>query len=408
MKAFSITRHQRIRLTMAAFSLLFSAALPNKASLAADETKSLELLVTSLDVVDDSERQEALLRGMLAGLAGRRNVAPPDAWQQVSKKLSQSDSSDVRELASQLAQIFGDESATKRALRMVGNKEADTAARRRALHSLLTQRDQRVSDSLESLLAEPGLRMDAIRGYAAIAVAEAPAVLLKRYAKADSQERKAILETLATRPAYAKELLNALKTGQVAREEVPAHVARSLQFLLGEEFTRAYGEVRELGQDRAALISKYKKLLTEEALDSANLVAGRAIYKKTCASCHVLYDSGGKIGPDLTGSNRANLDYILLNSVDPSYDVPDSYKMVIVQTDDGRVLNGVVAEEDNQRLVLKTVEQPRVVLLKSDIARQRVSEKSMMPEGQLEKLKPQEVINLIAYLQTIEQVEEAP
>ena len=81
--------------------------------------------------------------------------------------------------------------------------------------------------------------------------------------------------------------------------------------------------------------------------------------------------------------------------------------MVIIQTVDGRVLNGVIAEENAQNVVLKTVEQPRVVVLKKDIEVRRISPKSMMPDGQLDQMKPQDVINLIKYLQTIEQVEVA-
>nr|MCS5584521.1 hypothetical protein [Pseudomonadales bacterium] len=90
---------------------------------------------------------------------------------------------------------------------------------------------------------------------------------------------------------------------------------------------------------------------------------------------------------------------------DPNYDVPLGYKMVIIQTVDGLVLNGVIAEENAQRIILKTVLQPSVVILKSDIDDRTVSPKSIMPDGQLDKLKPAEVMNLIKYLQTTEQVE---
>ena len=184
-------------------------------------------------------------------------------------------------------------------------------------------------------------------------------------------------------------------------------MARSLDFLIGDAFVKVFGDVRQLSADRTTLIAKYKKLITEDALDAADPSRGRVVFNKTCASCHVLYDTGGKIGPDLTGSNRANLDYILLNSVDPSYDVPEGYKMVVIQTVDGRVLNGVIAEENAQRVILKTVQQPRVVILKEDIDNRTVSKKSIMPDGQFDQMKPQEVIDLIRYLQTVEQVEVA-
>ena len=79
--------------------------------------------------------------------------------------------------------------------------------------------------------------------------------------------------------------------------------------------------------------------------------------------------------------------------------------MVTILTEDGRAVNGVVAEEDAVRVVLKTVENPRLVIAKSDIDERVVSKKSMMPDGQLEALKPQEVFDLIKYLRTTEQVE---
>ena len=62
---------------------------------------------------------------------------------------------------------------------------------------------------------------------------------------------------------------------------------------------------------------------------------------------------------------------------------------IVVHFVDGRVLNGVIAEEDGIRVVLKTVEQPRVVIAKTDIEQRKISPKSMMPDGQLEKMKRQ-------------------
>jgi putative heme-binding domain-containing protein len=219
--------------------------------------------------------------------------------------------------------------------------------------------------------------------------------------------KRAVVETLATRKSYAQKLLTAVQQKRVTRDEIPAHVARSLNSLLGQQFVKVFGKVRPVAQNREKLIAKYRKLLTPARIADADASRGRALFKKTCASCHLLYGDGAKIGPDLTGSNRANLDYILLNSVDPSFDVPASYKMVSIVTVKGRVLNGVIAEEDATRVVLKTVEQPRVVILKEDIDIRKILPRSMMPEGQLDKMKQQEVADLIKYLRTTEQVEMA-
>lgn len=372
---------------------------------AVDEQESLALLVQTLDTIEDPAVQTALLQGMLNGLDGRRNVPAPVAWSKVGTKLAKSDNAQVRELASQLSQIFGDEAAMRRALATVQDRSNQIDARRRALHSLLSQKNESVSALLEKMLDESELRLDAIRGYAAIENDRAPDILLARYIKWPSEYRKAIIETLATRRKYAESLLAAIIAKKIPRADIPSHVARSLSVILGDSFVKVYGDVRQLSVDRTKQINHYKNLLSSPDFDNADPASGRLVFKKTCAACHVLYETGGKIGPDLTGSNRANLDYILLNSIDPSYDVPLGYKMVIIQTVDGRVLNGVIAEENAQRIVLKTVQQPTVVILKSDIEARKISSKSMMPDGQLDKLKPQEVMDLIKYLQTTEQVE---
>jgi putative heme-binding domain-containing protein len=247
--------------------------------------------------------------------------------------------------------------------------------------------------------------MTAVRGYAAVENQAAPSILLNRYAGMSSELRRAVIETLATRKPYAEALLKAVREKKVPQTDVPTHVARSLHAMLGEKFVSVFGKPPTLGANREQQIAKWKSRITPEKLAKADVQNGRRVFRKTCASCHLMYGEGGTIGPDLTGSNRANLDYLLLNSVDPGYDVPAAYKMVTIVTDDGRSVNGVIAEEDAVRVVLKTVENPRLVIAKSDIDERAVSRNSMMPEGQLEALKPQEVFDLVRYLRTTEQVE---
>ncbi|HIE95471.1 MAG TPA: c-type cytochrome [Fuerstia sp.] len=378
--------------------------LPHTA-ITAEESASLALLVETLNATENPGVRSALLRGMLSGLEGRRNVTAPAGWSALNEKLAHSEHESIRDLSTQLSQIFGDRKAMQRTMAVLKDTSADPKARRSALRSLLTYQNVEASSLLESLLDEPALRLDAIRGYAMVENATAPGILLGRYGQLSPELRRAVVETLATRKNYAAALLSSVEQKKISRDEIPAHVRRSLHGILGGRFVKVFGKVRPVAADREKLIAKYRKRITSAALANASASHGRSVFKKICATCHLMYGEGGKIGPDLTGSNRANLDYILLNSVDPSYDVPAGYKMVSIHTVDGRVINGVVAEEDGTRVILKTVEQPRLVIAKSDIEERVISPKSMMPEGQLKAMKPQEMIDLIKYLRTTEQVE---
>lgn len=384
------------------FSLFIS---PASNVYAQDDPESLARLVGIIQKSDNPAVQAALLRGMLSGFEGRRNVPAPKGWSALAAKLGKSENEQVKELTRQLSQIFGDKDAVKKSLALLQNEKASVVERRRALKGLLSQRNPEAAQVLEKLIEHPELKVDAIRGFAMVEFAEAPAILLRHFSGADSAIKKAIVETLASRKTYAMQLLEALKQKKIARQDIPVQVARSLTQILGEPFEKVYGKIKSIGADRERQIAKYKKLLTAEAVDKGSEARGRVVFNKTCASCHTMYGEGGKVGPDLTGSNRANLDYILLNSVDPSYDVPDGYKAELIATVDGLLITGVIAEEDATRVVLKTPEQPRVVIAKEDIENRKTSDKSIMPDGQLDELKPQQVIDLIKYLRTTEQVE---
>ena len=365
----------------------------------------LELLVEMIGETEFPSIRARLLRGMLDGLEGRRNLAPPNGWNAISPTLATSGNADVRRFSMELSQLFGDTDAINRALQMIQDQQANIDTRRTMLRSLLNQQNSEASSLLESLMQEPGLIQDAIRGYAIVENDSASAVLLERYKKMTAAQKRAVVETLSSRETYARKLLVAMDDKVIARDDIPAHVARSLAELLGEAFTAVYGEVRSVAEDRVELIAKYKAIITDEALATADASNGRAIFSKTCAACHSLYGIGGKVGPDLTGSNRANLDYILLNSVAPSFDVPDAYKTVRIITVNGRIVNGVLAEEDDARVILKTAEEARLVISKEDIDERNISPKSMMPDGQLDKMKPAEVVDLIKYLRTVKQVD---
>jgi putative heme-binding domain-containing protein len=119
--------------------------------------------------------------------------------------------------------------------------------------------------------------------------------------------------------------------------------------------------------------------------------------------CHTLYGVGGKIGPDLTGSNRDHVDYVLNQVIDPSAAVPTQYQMQVITLNDGRLITGIVQEKTARSVVVQTATQ-RLVLAAEDIDQMKPSRMSMMPERQFDKMTPEEIRDLLGYLATHSQV----
>ena len=367
----------------------------------ASESSTLQMLARAIANSDNENVQISLMKGMLKSLEGRRGIDAPESWVDVRGNVSSSDNAEAKRLLQELSQIFGDEDAALEALNTVRNQSANAGEREGALRSLLAQRNDALALELETLLDDTELRTSAIRAFGIMPQPGAAQLLLNRYRGFDMSDRRVVIETLATRIEYARELLGSLRSGAIEKSEIPTYAARTLESMLGSDFSEVYGYAAALSGDKGALFEKYRKLLTPEIMTNADPFEGKVVFDRTCAACHLMYGEGGEIGPDLTGSNRANLDYILLNILDPSADIPDSYKMVTVTTHEGQTLVGSIAEENGRRIVLNSVGQKQIVA-KQDIKSRVVSDISMMPEGLLMTLKDDEVANLIQYLRTEE------
>ncbi len=163
-----------------------------------------------------------------------------------------------------------------------------------------------------------------------------------------------------------------------------------------------WGETRVTDADKRKLIDRYKTLLTTDQVAAGDLSAGRGLFNKTCATCHVLYGQGKTAGPDLTGSNRRNLDYLLENIIDPSASVAADFRMTIVETKSGQVVTGLIVETTEKTLTIQT-QQDRVVVPRSEIEETKNSQSSLMPEGLLQNLSDEQIRNLAAYLMSTEQ-----
>jgi putative heme-binding domain-containing protein len=222
-----------------------------------------------------------------------------------------------------------------------------------------------------------------------------------------AQEKQDAIATLSSRPTYALALLDAIDQKKIPRDDVSVFTARQLQDLkdkqVNERLAKVWGTIRTTPGEKKAQITKYKKLLTAEVLAKADASRGRLVYNKMCAQCHMLYGEGKKIGPDLTGSGRYDLHYVLENIIDPSAVIGRDYQLTNIVTKGGRLVAGIVVEETDRAVTIQSATE-RITLAKDDIDERVLSPVSMMPEGQIEQMTFPELRDLVRYLATKEQV----
>jgi putative membrane-bound dehydrogenase-like protein len=368
---------------------------------------SFDGLITQLGKHDDPPVHRDVLRGMQAALAGMRDAPMPVGWKDTYPVLLASPLTEVRERCLGLAVLFGDDRAWALLRQTVLDAKQPAASRQFALKTMIFKQRPDVVPLLQQMLDDPDLRASAVRGLAGFENAQTPALLLKHYPAWGEGEKADALQTLAARPSFALALLDAVAGKQVPRADVSAFTVRQMLALKNPQVTnrveQVWGKVRPPGKERAAAIARYKAALTPETLKKADLANGRALYAKHCGSCHRMFGEGGDIGPELTGSQRANLDYVLENVLDPSAVVPREYQVSIVTTAGGRVLTGIIKSETPQAITVQT-QNEQVIVPKDEIESRAASPLSMMPEGLLDPLRMDEVRDLVAYLASPVQV----
>ncbi len=203
-------------------------------------------------------------------------------------------------------------------------------------------------------------------------------------------------------------MMSAIEAGTIPKADLSAFTARQLINLGDDELAktvqRVWGDVRQTSAAKLAQIEQYRKQLSPKIIAQGNRAQGRLVFKTFCAVCHKLFDDGGAIGPDLTGSDRRNLDYVLENLIDPSAAVSKDFQMVVVSTTGGRVLTGMIRSETDRAIMIQTPGES-ITVPKDEIQARQIIPVSMMPEGLLLALKPDQIRDLIAYLQSAAQVD---
>jgi putative heme-binding domain-containing protein len=366
-----------------------------------------DLLTERLATIQDPPRQREVLIGFSAALKGQRNVPMPKGWDKVESKLGHSSNIDVRTLCQSLSLTFGSKNAMALLRATLMDETAPDPARRAALDSLASVKDSGLPIILTGLLKDPSLRGPSIRALAGYADPATPEALLSSYSSFDAGQKRDALNTLVSRAAFAQPLLTAVQKGQLQKTDLTADLVRQLRGIkdpaVQESMARLFGQFRETSLDKKAEIERIRRIYSAGGSQPGNAGPGRVVFNRVCVQCHTLFDTGGKVGPDITGANRNDLTYLLETVVDPNAVIPNEYRTSEIETKDGRSITGILKATADKTVTIQTANE-LVVLQKEDIASQRLTELSMMPEGLLTPLADQEIRDLLYYLTRTGQV----
>ncbi|MFK7851702.1 MAG: PVC-type heme-binding CxxCH protein [Akkermansiaceae bacterium] len=367
---------------------------------------SVVRLVTAMHEYPSSKAAD-VMEGMNGSLKGDHRIDPPDGWAKLYTRYSRSNDKRLVDEAKKLGANFGEEAVIAELRSKIESARSNDEQKREALERFVDLNYPGVSDLLIELLEEPGpLREMALKKLAKFPTGWQPQTLVDRYQGFSEKEKQACIQTLVSNRKATEALLDAVDSKKIPLENLSAQVVRQVQGLNVEEMnrwlSRHWGSVKKSSKKKQSEMAEYRKFLGEEAILNANASNGRLIFDQRCSACHKMHGSGSEIGPELPG-NFKDVDYLLLNLLDPNATIGKDYQQTFVTKKNGQVLSGVIVKKNTKEVMLKTLLGTEFVAMK-EVHRITTSELSLMPEGLLNGLEEPEIRDLFLYLRQASQV----
>jgi len=343
----------------------------------------------------DASARPVLLSGVKDGFSG---LPLQELVPSLRSELSRSGDAEI-------ALRLGDASALGAALALVKNDSTDPQQRVRTIGTLAQLANPAAIPAILDVAKDSKSATARKAAVAALGRFDEPTIgaeLVALYPKlvAGSDLRAAVLSTLLGRPSWTAGLLRSIDAGTIARsdlgitqiERVREHTDPSVSVLADKLFGR---QAKPTSEEHAKEIARVTRLVTTGA---GNAPAGMELFTARCAVCHTLFGQGAKVGPDLTGYERRNVDFLVLSVVDPSAYIREEYTAFRIRTKSGETLIGLITERGANQITLEDAAQQKTVVPKNQIAEERALPTSLMPEGLLDGLSDQQVRDLFKYL----------
>lgn len=348
---------------------------------------------------------------LLTSLSSLPPVERPADWDEAKKKgKSFGKNPQVDDVLARLGTRFGDAEFFPRWRQVARNGKATPADRSKALELLTIGRDPELGGLARELISASPLRAAAIAALRQDPGAETARALIGVLPQLNLKQRNEAINLLGTRPEMALVLLEAVDGKKLEPSLVSPVMLDQFERFENEKITTLIeknwmrgGAGVDLDQLHAAM-EEWKKKLNPQVMAKANAARGREAYKMTCGTCHKIFGEGIALGPDLTGSNRADLGYVLENVLAPSAVVSKDYMLNIFTMKDGSTLSGMIKSETPEFVTLSMPGGTVTDVKKSEIENRQEMPQSLMPAGLFDALPLEQVADLVKYLVSPNQV----
>jgi putative heme-binding domain-containing protein len=292
--------------------------------------------------------------------------------------------------------------ATPDALKLLTAKETSSGDRK-AILQLLSEREVEaaVPAILQLLKGEKkdATKVELLSALAHFNTPEIAESLLSYLPGASNSVRGTIVAALSRRADWARALLEKVDRGEVKKEAVTPADLFSMENLgdpvAKKLVAKIYGNIRPSSQAKEQRITQVRSLV---AAHNGSADKGHELFKTRCAICHTLNGEGAKIGPELTGYERDNLDFMIPAIVDPSLGIREEFTAFMVTTNKGQALVGLITENDPKMVTVMDITGNKTRIAREDIKTLNALPTSLMPEGLLDTMSDAEVKDLFAYL----------
>ncbi len=340
------------------------------------------------------------LAGLVTALEGRA-VDAPDGWAALQEHLAKTADEPTKKLLDKLAVAFRDPKAMKRAYDRAHDIKLKPEDRAEAVRQFVLLKHPDALATVGSMLRQDkdlAVRIECARALTSFTDARLGKEIVRDWSLFPKELRGELLNALASRKEWARELLLGIADKKIDRMDVRNDVILRIQAhrdkALSAEIERVWGKMRDTPAELTALIDKMRG---ELARGRGSFERGRKVFENQCSKCHQFEGQGHEVGPVLDGAGR-DIEYLLINILDPNRVIGQPYYRWTIALKNGTVESGILAAEDNNSITLKGENAVLKVIAKKDIEEKQQEPKSLMPEGLDKNMTVQDFRDLIRYV----------